>query len=182
EHFMNSIISNLSKFDVASSHTFNPPAGNPWPEFSASENEGKLLFTTNCVSCHAQGLEVLTSFSEKSIRSANNGLDLVYTDKGAGTFDPSPSALAIFKVPGLRNIELTAPYMHDGRFQTLEEVVNFYSDGIQEHPNLNPLLKENGHAKKFNFTASEKTALVDFLKTLTDNSMTQQVKWSDPFL
>lgn len=180
-NFMNSITSSSSKFDIASTHAINPVQLNPWPDFTTQENRGKFLFTNNCVSCHSLGLEVLTPFS-LPVRSANNGLDLVYTDKGAGTFNSSPDALAIFKVPGLRNIELTAPYMHDGRFSTLEEVIDFYSDGIQDHQNLNILLKENGHAKKFNFTESDKTAVVAFLKTLTDHTMTNETKWSDPFL
>jgi len=181
ENFMNSINSSTSKFDFAGNHIiFNGSTVN-LPDFNAQENLGMNLFSTNCVNCHSQGMVFLPT-NGKSIRSANNGLDLVYTDKGAGEFSTSPDALAIFKIPGLRNIELTAPYMHDGRFGTLEDVINFYSDDIQDHPNLNPLLKEDGHPKKFNFTENEKDALFQFLKTLTDNPMIKEVKWSDPFL
>ena len=87
-----------------------------------------------------------------------------------------------FKTTTLRNIELTAPYMHDGRFATLEEVVEHYNSGIKAHPTLSPALTDgNGNPVRLNFTAAEKAALVAFLKTLTDNSVSSDEKWSDPF-
>ncbi|HZV70941.1 MAG TPA: cytochrome c peroxidase [Saprospiraceae bacterium] len=180
ENFITSIQSETSKFDIVASHNSIGFTAAPWSEFNEQENMGKRLFMDNCVSCHNQGLSV---FTNDFLRSANNGLDLEYADKGEGEVNPSPDALAIFKIPGLRNIALTAPYMHDGRFGSLEQVLDFYSSGIQDHPNLNPLLKsEDGHAKKFNFTTGEKDALIQFLNTLTDNTMTSEVKWSNPFL
>ncbi len=183
ENFMNSITSQSSKFDNVSSNLGPALIPAHWPGYNNQENLGKDLFQHNCVNCHQQGFESIPNFiTFDAGRNANNGLDLVYKDKGAGEHDPSPYALAIFKIPSLRNIELTAPYMHDGRFNTLEEVINFYSDGIQDHPNLNQLLKEDGHPKKFNFTANEKDALIQFLKTLTDHTMIKEAKWSDPFL
>src|SRR5688500_16594495 len=179
EGFMNSINSSRSKFDNAARSSFIPEAN--WDLLTDAENEGKQLFINHCQNCHSNGLEEISSFFN-DIRSANNGLDLVYTDKGAGEFDNSPDALAIFKVPSLRNIELSAPYMHDGRFATLEDVIDFYSEGIQGHVNLHPFLKENGHPKRFNFTETEKEALIQFLKTLTDTKMVTEAKWSDPFI
>lgn len=181
EEFMNSMTANHSKFDnTASRNSFVGQTPSNWEGFTAQENLGKSLFQTNCVSCHGTSLEELTF--EPIIRSANNGLDLVYSDKGAGEFNPSPELLAIFKAPSLRNIALTAPYMHDGRFATLEEVVDFYSEVIQDHPNLHPNLKENAEPIKFHFTENEKDALVQFFKTLTDHTMQNEAKWSDPFL
>lgn len=181
ESFMTSINSQHSRFDVIGSNNPFGLDGSPWPGFNDQENLGKRIFVENCISCHNQGLN--SNISNTILRSANNGLELNYEDKGEGEHNPSPEALAIFKIPGLRNIALTAPYMHDGRFASLEQVVDFYSTGIQDHPNLNPLLKDaNGHAKKFNFTGGEKDALIKFLNTLTDNTMTNEVKWSDPFL
>ncbi|MBK9981909.1 MAG: hypothetical protein IPP15_05705 [Saprospiraceae bacterium] len=181
ESFMTSINSNHSKFDVIGSNNPMGMDGTPWPGFSDQENLGKNIFIANCMTCHSQGLN--TFFSNTTLRSANNGLELNYADKGEGDHNPSPEAIAIFKIPGLRNIAVTAPYMHDGRFASLEAVVDFYSTGIQDHPNLNPLLKDaDGHPKKFNFTGAEKDALVQFLNTLTDNTMRNEEKWSDPFL
>ncbi|MEO6132066.1 MAG: cytochrome c peroxidase [Saprospiraceae bacterium] len=184
EGFMTSINSSTSKFDIISQQNNFNLATN-WSGLNQQENLGKNIFTSNCIGCHSQGIDNFAFGSPVGslvLRSANNGLDLVYTDKGEGEINPAPDALAIFKIPGLRNIALTAPYMHDGRFANLEQVVDFYSTGIQDHPNLNDLLKSDGHPKKFNFTGGEKDALIQFLNALTDNTMINEVKWSDPFL
>ena len=72
--------------------------------------------------------------------------------------------------------------MHDGRFATLEEVIEHYNSGIQAHPTLSPaLIDGDGNPVRMNFTAIEKAALVAFLKTLTDASLSTNAKWSDPF-
>ena len=177
ESFINSITSNASKLDK----TFHSlSVSGDLAGFTVEQNEGKRLFQENCLNCHSQGLEILGSFPE--IFEANNGLDLEYSDKGKGEINSSLQAIGIFKVPSLRNIQLTAPYMHDGRFSYLEQVIDFYSTGIQDHQNLHEQLKDNGQAKKFNFTTVQKNALVAFLHTLTDLNMTHEVKWSDPFL
>ena len=181
EAFMNSIKSNNSRFDdISAQNPILNSTPRDWQFFTNQENLGKSLFQINCINCHSHSLEEI-SF-DQGLRRANNGLDLVYTDNGAGEVNPSPELLGLFKTPSLRNIELTAPYMHDGRFATLEEVIDFYSEGIQDHPNLHSFLKENGQAKKFHFTENEKAALVQFLKTLTDQNMVSQTKLSDPFL
>ncbi len=87
-----------------------------------------------------------------------------------------------FKIPTLRNVELTGPYMHDGRFKTLEEVIDFYSEGIQDSEKLSSRLRgDDGKPKKFNFTPAEKKALVAFMKTLTDKTFVTDTKYSNPF-
>jgi len=93
------------------------------------------------------------------------------------------------KVQSLRNIELTAPYMHDGRFATLEQVVEFYNSGVVNHSNLSPALRNPPGplgsppptARRLNLAAQQKTDLVAFLKTLTDTSVTSDTKFQDPF-
>ena len=89
-----------------------------------------------------------------------------------------------FKVGSLRNIELTAPYMHDGRFATLEAVVDFYSTQVVDNPNLSPPLRlpppGNG-VRRPNFSAQQKADLVNFMKSLTDTSLATNPKYSDPF-
>ncbi|MEZ4985278.1 MAG: hypothetical protein R2795_09620 [Saprospiraceae bacterium] len=75
--------------------------------------------------------------------AANNGLDINYQDNGVGSITQQPSDLAKFKVPVLRNIALTAPYMHDGRFATLEDVIDFYSTGIAPNPQLSVQLRNS---------------------------------------
>lgn len=145
-------------------------------KFTAQQNEGKALFYANCASCHNLGAGFSTV-----ITSANNGLDMNYQDEGIYKVSGLPSDKGLFKVPMLRNVELTAPYMHDGRFATLEDVVEHYSSGIKNHPNLHENLKENGEAKQMNFTSEEKQALVAFLKTLTDRESLASSRYADPF-
>src|SRR5262249_10322966 len=107
---------------------------------------------------------------------------------GVGGITGLPQDQGKFKVPSLRNIELTAPYMHDGRFATLEEVVEFYNSGVVGNPNLAPQLRvpsppgtPPGPPRRLNLTPDQKAALVAFLKTLTDASVTSDPKFSDPF-
>jgi cytochrome c peroxidase len=90
--------------------------------------------------------------------------------------------MGLFKVPSLRNIELTAPYMHDGRFTNLDQVVEFYNSGIVSNANLSaPLRGPGGVPLRLNLTTAQKAALVAFLKTLTDTTLTADVRFSDPF-
>jgi cytochrome c peroxidase len=174
ETFVNSIATFDSKFDrgLGGSHTAIPAFTN----FTTQENLGKTLFNDNCASCH--GSKVSTT-----VRTvANNGLDEVSTDKGVGAITNNATHMGVFKVPMLRNVELTQPYMHDGRLETLEDVVEHYSSNIQAHPNLAEELKNlNGEPKPMNFDANEKAALVAFLKTLTDVESLTQEKYLDPF-
>ena len=178
--FVRSIVSYQSKYDAGRA---NFPPGPLAPNanfaiFTPEENQGMQIFLTGrggCVPCH--GSETFTAPQEK-----NNGLDMSTTDRGFGAVINNTNLDATFKVGSLRNIGLTAPYMHDGRFATLEQVVEHYSTGVKDHPNLSPQLRlPNGQVRLGNFTPQEKTALVAFLKTLTDTNVTTDVKYSDPF-
>ncbi|HEX4875891.1 MAG TPA: cytochrome-c peroxidase, partial [Chitinophagaceae bacterium] len=107
---------------------------------------------------------------------------LTTTDRGFGAVVNNTNLDATFKVTSLRNVELTPPYMHDGRFNTLEEVVEHYSSGVKNHPNLSPQLRlPNGQPRLANLTVQDKAALVAFLKTLTDNTLATETKYSNPF-
>ncbi len=181
--FVRSIVSVNSKYDVGRA-AVNAPT-NDFPNFTQSENNGKRLFFApvpqgggSCIGCHST-----EAFINPDNGPTNNGLDAASTDD-LGVYEAisNPAFLGAFKVPSLKNIELTAPYMHDGRFSTLEEVVEHYNSGIQNHPNLGTALKNaNGQPVRLNFTAQEKADLVNFLKTLTDVEVTNDVKFSDPF-
>jgi len=107
--------------------------------FSLTEKEGYNLFfgKAKCSSCH----HITTSNYSGSF--SNNGLDLDYKDNGLGEISKLASDNGVFKTPNLLNIEFTAPYMHDGRFKTLEEVIDFYDHQVQPHPNLSFVLKTN---------------------------------------
>ena len=111
----------------------------------------------------------------------NNGLDATHTGINIGRYAVTGNVndLGKFRTPTLRNIELTSPYMHDGRFSTLEQVVNFYSEGLQNSQTIDPLMKKvNQGGAQLNPT--EKAQLVAFLKTLTDNTFISDVSLSDP--
>lgn len=154
-------------------------------EFTDSEKLGESIFVSNCGICHTDGNSVLFGFNppgtpfEPSGFGAglfNNGLPLAEGDQGAGDWNSELTGL--FKAPTLRNIEKTGPYMHDGRFATLEEVVDHYSTKIE--PTVNDWgspLPVGG----FQFSVLEKQGLVDFMKTFTDESFLVDDKFSDPF-
>lgn len=179
--FVRSIISFQSKYDAGRS-TFPtapaPPPNAPFPNFTLQENRGKEIFLSPqnaCAACH--GSETFTAPQEK-----NNGLDMTTIDRGFGAVVNNTALDATFKVGSLRNVELTAPFMHDGRFATLEQVVEHYSTGVKNHPNLSPQLRlPGGQPRLLNLSVQDKAALVAFLKTLTDVSVTTDVKYSNPF-
>jgi len=181
--FVRSIVSYQSKYDIGRAAVNNP--NQAFSNFTNQENQGKQLFFTSipqggggCVGCH--GTEAFVS-----TRPENNGIDATSTtDLGVGGAS-SPirqNLIGTFKNSSIRNIELSAPYMHDGRFATLEQVVEHYNSGIQAHPNLSGILKDtNGNPVRLNFSTAQKNALVAFMKTLTDNSVATEVRWSNPF-
>lgn len=181
--FINSISSRNSPFDREFGFGFSVEVSEPFPGFTPQENLGKELFLEKCGHCHAFSLSMtLANQFQNTKTSANNGLDKNYSDRGVGAITNNPEDYGVFKIPGLRNIELTGPYMHDGRFETLEEVVEFYSSGVQLHDNLDERLTNlDGTPHRTNFTEEEKAAVVAFLKTLTDETITKEVRWSDPF-
>ncbi|MEI9810780.1 MAG: cytochrome c peroxidase [Bacteroidota bacterium] len=109
----------------------------------------------------------------------NNGLDLVYTDNGIGEKTNKPGDMATFKMPSLRNVELTAPYMHDGRFATLEQVLTHYQTGVKNHPNRGIQIPNNGYRAAI--SDQDKANIIAFLKTLTDGNIVTDPKFSNPF-
>lgn len=176
-NFVNSIGSYQSKFDEEATKAGG--FGNytaSFSGFSASENAGKSLYLANCASCHSQGMGRPVLFN------ASNGLDLAPTDNGVYDVTKLSNEKGTFKVPTLRNIAVSGPYMHDGRFKTLEEVIDFYSTGIQAHPNLHPFLKKpDGTPKKLGFSPQQKSDLIAFLRTLTDQRAAENKRYSNPF-
>lgn len=176
--YVRSIMSYQSRYDEGRAQVANP--NQPFPNFTQQENQGKNLFFNpqlgGCAGCH--GTEGFVAPGPR-----NNGLDATnVADQGVGGNSGNPAQAGLFKSPSLRNIALRAPYMHDGRFSTLLEVVDHYSTNIQDNPNLSaPLRQPDGSIKRMNFTATEKAALIAFLQTLTDQSLTTDEKFSDPF-
>lgn len=176
--FVRSIVSGNSKYDQG------VPLG--FSNFTALENQGRQIFNGavgGCAQCHGSDNFVPGN------AIFNNGLENPYLDKGLGGVTGLATDEGLFKVPSLRNIELTAPYMHDGRFATLEQVVEFYNSGVVNHPNLSPSLRlppgppgsPPPGPRRLNLTQNQKSALVAFLKTLTDLSVTTDPRFQDPF-
>lgn len=177
--FVNAMGSYQSRFDAGANATINGQFGFPnydvdFSNFSPSENRGKAIYMANCASCHS------ANFGRPAKVFSNNGLDAVTTDQGVGGITGVTSQRGTFKVPTLRNIALSAPYMHDGRFPTLSAVVDHYSNGIQNHPNLGHELRTGSQPVKMNFTAQQKEDLIAFLGTLTDDIFRQDQRFSDP--
>jgi cytochrome c peroxidase len=170
--FLRSLVSNQSKYDEGRARA--GAARDDFENFTVQENRGKALFLSNCASCH---LPPGQDAHFAMIAPENNGLDadLKSADGGVGDITLDGRQFGRFRSPSLRNVERTAPYMHDGRFDTLEKVIDHYSKGVQPHPNLSP------RARRLNFTDSERAALVAFLKTLTDQKFLTDPKFSDPF-
>jgi cytochrome c peroxidase len=167
--FLRSLISYRARADTA----YPEPEGKyfplPSPEFTVVENEGlALLIEGNCLHCHVD--RVLTM-----VDPSNNGLDLESVDPGQGG--------ATFRATSLRNIRRTSPYMHDGRFATLREVIDHYDQGIKPAPLLSPLLRKlnSDQPRRLNLTEKQKQALEAALDTLTDDAMLEDPKFSDPF-
>lgn len=190
--FVRSIVSFRSRYDEGLEAV---GAAEPeFPNLTAQENQGKALFLgrAGCAACHLDsgppqpGPRVNTSIFFIA-RAVNNGLDLPAeaTDNGVGDISGIPQDDGRFKSPSLRNVELTGPYMHDGRFETLEEVVEHYNSGVKAHPFLDPRLAVPGsnppEPRRLNLTPEESAALVAFLKTLTDEEVIKDAKYGNPF-
>jgi len=129
---------------------------------TAQEGSGLATFKAKCAGCHATDL-----FTDESYR--NNGLDRTFPcDSGRVRITFKAGDVGRFKVPSLRNIAQTAPYMHDGRFQTLGQVLAHYDHGVVPSPTLDSLLRQPGGRLGIALSAQEQANLLAFLHTLTD--------------
>ncbi|UII25702.1 c-type cytochrome [Fulvivirga maritima] len=143
-------------------------------ELTEAELSGMQVYESKCADCHGTAL-----FTDGSFR--NNGLDAEFSkDKGRYTITEYPDDEGKFKVPTLRNIELTAPYMHDGRFETLEEVLDHYDAGMVNSATLDPLLVQPNGELGIPLSDQEKTDIIAFLHTLTDRDFVSDSRFFDP--
>lgn len=176
--FMRIIISSDSKFDrfyFKGEETLTEAEMRGWILFNSEPRnmEGQVEGGGDCFHCHGTVLFTTNRFS-------NNGLDSTFTDLGLGGITGKKEDEGKFKIPTLRNIEYTAPYMHDGRFETLMEVIEHYnSGGVQSH-SLDPQMKTTGKGGLM-LTQQEKLDLLAFLKTLSDQKFITNDKFSNPF-
>jgi cytochrome c peroxidase len=167
--FLRSLISYRSKFDQAFLVRFEGDIADPSLVFNAQEMRGLEVAGTHlCFHCHGD-LTMVTS------QAKNNGLDSFVTDPGAGS--------GTFRPASFKNIRLTGPYMHDGRFATLRQVIDFYDQQVQDSPHLDELMREQlfGPPRRMNLSEEDKDALEAFLDTMTDNEFITDPRFSDPF-
>jgi cytochrome c peroxidase len=194
--YVRSIVSYTSRWDEGVAQVTS--IADPFPSYTAEENRGKTLFFGQhdpatrglCGSCHMRDNPLaavppgpgpvpprINRAFFQSIGPTDNGLPLREADLGVGGQTGQPRDNNLFKPSSLRNIELTAPYMHDGRFATLEEVVDFYDHQITSTPNLHPALRNaDGTPLRLDLSPADRAALVAFLRTLTDTTLA-----ADPF-
>lgn len=158
---------------VSSNSRYDKYIRNEGEAITVGEFRGLQLFRSKCASCHATDL-----FTDGSFR--NNGLDSSFEkDSGRARITENSGDIGKFKVPGLRNSELTYPYMHDGRFKTLEEVLDHYAGGIMDSPTLDPILKKDA-SLGIPLTEAEKEDIILFIKTLTDKEFLNDRRFSQP--
>ncbi len=172
--FQRSMVSVNSRWDNAFAAVYNPALPSKGldlsaPGLSAQEDRGRALFMNapdqggaSCGGCHVPPTFALTA----GIRS--NGLDAGET--------------TVFKSPSLKNVALSGAFMHDGRFSTLEQVVDHYDSGVQDGPALDDNLRGlDGQPRRLNLSAADKAALVSFMRALTDPVLTTDPRFSNPF-
>ena len=221
--FVRAIVSLQSKFDAGYADAGS--VAEDFKNFSASENRGKALFfgvgssvRHSCAACHVERVPtqcgrafVVNPVMLSSDRCQNNGVDSGKDgdDPGYGAVSGRDKDYGKFRAPSLRNIEVTGPYMHDGRFRTLAEVVKFYAHGVRLHDNLDEVLRPRtaghggwhsspvqasnssmigtpvmpvGSPPGFPMGSQEQRDLVAFLRTLTDHELLTAPRLSDPFV
>ncbi len=170
EHFLKAISQFMLTLVSANSKYDKVKRKEPGIAFTPQEENGYRLFRANCASCHSEPLFTTNGF-------ANNGLpvDTTLNDYGRIKITNSPADSLHFKIPTLRNIEFSYPYMHDGRFRRLQDVINHYTSGIRHSPTLSPQLN-----RPIVLSANEKVDLLAFLLTLTDKEFLFNPDFSFP--
>ena len=159
--FMVTMVSAGSKYDQVKKGSAS---------FTSAEADGYAVFKTKCATCHAEPL-----FTDLSYRSNGLSLNSFLKDNGRMRITGKPEDSLKFKIPSLRNVALSFPYMHDGRFYTLDQVLNHYTNGIAPGPTVDPLLK-NGIA----LSSTEKVNIKAFLRTLTDSAFISDRRFAQP--
>jgi cytochrome c peroxidase len=190
--FLRTIVSFDTRYDHGLAVAGSPDK--PFPNFTEQENEGKGIFfgEGRCHQCHLANREGSDEKPQTVFffldRPTVNGIDSEQPqspgekiDPGVGGISGLSADLGRFRSPSLRCVDLTGPYMHDGRLRTLEAVIEHYGWSLRPHANLDRRL-HNIVGSGFAFRQSEVEALVAFLKTLTDERLIADPRFADPFL
>ena len=172
--YLRSMISGNSKFDqyTVGNYTLSP-----------SEQIGFDIFNNeqgDCFHCHGAASSGYQLGAFGLLQFTNNGLDSVYmVGEGREGVTGNPADRGKFKIPSLRNVEYSFPYMHDGRFQTLAQVVDFYNTGGHPSATIDPNMKAVGVGR--NWSVTEKQGLIDFMKTFSDNTFLEDTAFTSPW-
>ena len=175
--FERTLISNSSKFDRVIGGT---------GFLDSLEYAGFVIINDqtkgDCLHCHTTDANAVGT----TLGFSNNGLDSVwniteFSDPGKGGVSLLTNEMGQFKIPSLRNVAITAPYMHDGRFNTLIEVLDFYSEGVNPNITIDSKM-EFAHKGGANLTYEEKLSILAFLNTLTDSVFVSNPEFSNPFI
>lgn len=159
--FVNSMVSGNSKYDKVKQGLAT---------FTQTEQNGYTLFQSKCATCHSEPL-----FTDHSFRNTGIPVDPFINDYGRMRITNKKEDSLKFKVPGLRNVALTFPYGHDGRFSSITSVLDHYSSGVQNGPTTDALLKNKIPLSNF-----DKFYLLEFLKTLTDSTFITEKRFAQP--
>ena len=170
--FLRTMVSNNAKFDkfLRGEISLTPQELNGYNIFMAEDK-------ADCFHCHGNAANPLWT----DLEYHNNALNATFTGVDLGRFNVTnnPNDIGKFKTPTLRNIALTAPYMHDNRYATLEEVIDFYSHGLQQSDYVDPLMQKIGQGGA-QLNAADKADLIAFLKTLTDSTFITNPNFQAP--
>jgi len=164
--FLRTLVTTDSPFDRAFT---SPNVAADLTHLTELERAGSIVFRrSGCTVCHFSSTQIVAS-------AMNSGLDAEPADTGAGR--------GSFRAPSLRNVAVRAPYMHDGRFKTLDEVIDFYSSGVKANPHLDVRLRNRAtqEPRRLELSADDRAALKAFLHTLTDSTFLSAPEFSDPF-
>jgi cytochrome c peroxidase len=162
--FMLTMVSANSKYDKA--------MRNEGETLTEVETQGETIFKQKCASCHSGVLFTDLKYRNNGLKQAKNA------DLGRYDVTLNEKDRFAFKVPSLRNLASTAPYMHDGRLGTLEDVLEHYNSGVENSPTLDPILKQNGRVG-IPLSSDDKTKLLAFLKTFDDDDFLKEEKYAE---
>ncbi len=165
-------ISQFMVMCVSSNSKYDSVMRNQGVSFTAEEEQGYVLFKQKCNSCHAEPL-----FTDYSFRNNGLGISMV-NDMGRYLVTLNNNDRYKFKVPGLRNLTYSAPYMHDGRLLSLDAVFDHYTSQVQNTPNLDPLLQQNA-TPGIALTTTEREKIKAFLNTLNDRNFLLDKRFSE---
>jgi cytochrome c peroxidase len=168
--FLRTMVSGNSRFDRVMRHE---------EMMTLEESLGFNIFNTekgDCFHCHS--LSLLTDGDLHNI-----GLDSLFAGVDAGHFNVSgnPADLGKFRTPSLRNCGIRSSFMHDGRYTTLDQVIEHYNSQVKQSPSLDPIMTKPGKEFGLGFTAYDKQCLKAFLMTLTDSTFLNEPAFSSPF-